>query len=400
GLAHCAGYLRSSEANLYAVCDAQPERLTGPGGTFDQGSMPDLKTLFSETERAASWEDLGVRTYQSLDEVLADPEIDMVSVCTPDYQHGEQALQVLEAGKHLLLEKPIALTRGAAAAVVAAGRDAEKRGIRAAVGYEFRVNPAVTAVRELVQSFTGTVRAFSLYHFRTPFKRDKWNQWIQREELSGGLIVEETSHWVDLARFIPRLEVSEVQCVTVDDIHRDFDYEDVAYINGRYENGGILQLSHALTGFDFNLTIQVHGTDGTVWCGLKDAPYTSLDYGQAHHLGLVAWGTSSDSPEDAHVRTFGPEVTEPESIRAYTEHFARTVEYGGAVACSLEDAQCALEISLDARESARQGGTPVAPAAAAHAGKRPDGARSPRRAPPGSPSSPARDGEVSKERPT
>ena len=354
GLAHCAGYLRSADARLHAVCDVQPERLTGPQGTFDQGSMLVLKTLFSEQELAASWEELGVRTYASLDDVLADPEIDIVSLCTPDYQHAEQAVKVLEAGKHLLLEKPVALTAADAARVVDAGREAERRGIRSAVGYEFRSNPAVTAMRELVQEFTGEVRAFSLYHFRTPFKRDKWNQWIQREELSGGLIVEETSHWVDLARFIPGLEIADVQCVTVDDIHGDFDYEDVAFINGRYRNGGILQLSHALTGFDFNLTIQVHGADGTVWCGLKDAPYTSLDYGQTHYLGLVAWGTSADSAEDAHVRTFGPEVTEPENIRAFTEEFARAVANDRAVPCPLEEAQRALEISLTARESARK----------------------------------------------
>ena len=356
GLAHCAGYMRSPHAELAAVCDLQAERLTGPAGTFGQGSMLVLKSLFTEEELAASWEQLGVRTVESLDEVLQDPDIDTVSLCTPDYQHGDQALQVLGAGKHLLLEKPVALTREAATRVVEAGGRAAAGGIRSGVGYEFRINPAILLLKELVASFTGEVRAFSLYHFRTPFKRDKWERWIEKEETSGGLIVEETSHWVDLARFIPGAEPRRIHCVTVDDIHSDFDYEDVAYINGEYDNAGILQISHGLTGFDFSLNIQVHGSKGTVWCGLKDAPYTSFDHGQTHHLGLVAWGTPDQDPESAHVRTFGYEVTEPENIRDCAAQFAEAVETGTAPACSLEEGSRALDISLLARESARQGG--------------------------------------------
>jgi predicted dehydrogenase len=359
GLAHCAGYMRSPHAELAAVCDLQTERLTGPAGTFNQGSMLVLKELFTERELAASWEELGVRTFDSLDELLRDPDIDIVSLCTPDYQHGEQALQVLAAGKHVLLEKPVALTREEAARVVEAGEKAAERGVRSGVGYEFRINPAILHLRELVPAFTGEVRAFSLNHFRTPFKRDKWEKWIQKEQTSGGLIVEETSHWVDLARFIPGLEPRRVHCVTVGDIHHDFDYEDIAYINGEYDNGGILQISHSLTGFDFSLNIQVHGTNGTAWCGLKDAPYTSFDDGQTHHLGIVAWGTSEQDPESAHVRTYGTEVTEPENIRDCAAQFAQAVEEGTDVACTLEAARRALHVSLSARESARHGGVVV-----------------------------------------
>ena len=109
-------------------------------------------------------------------------------------------------------------------------------------------------VRELVASgFTGEVEAFSLHHFRRPFKRDKWRHWIQSRRFSGGLIVEETCHWFDLLRFITGKEVASVQCRTTDRIHADFDFEDVAYIQGSLEGGGVFQIAHALSGFDFHL---------------------------------------------------------------------------------------------------------------------------------------------------
>lgn len=356
GLAHCAGYLGSSRARLRRVCDLQEERLSGPAGTFAQGSMTGLKTLFTAEELHASWEDLGVVTGNSLDEVLADPEIDIVSLCTPDYQHAEQALRVLAAGKHLLLEKPVALDMEGAGRVLEAAAEAGRHGIRSGVGYEFRLNPAIRALRELIPGVLGKPRAFSLHHFRTPFKRDKWEHWIQREELSGGLIVEETSHWFDLARYIVDREPKSLHCVTTGEIHQDFDYEDVAYINGTYEDGAILQLAHSLTGFDFSLVLQVHGTEGTAWCGLKESPYTSLDGGQTHHLGLLAWGPSGARPEEAHVRSFGEEATEPENIRDCAGQFAAAVAGEGDPLCSVAEGVRALELSLIARDSARAGG--------------------------------------------
>lgn len=356
GLAHCAGYLRSPHAGLRRVCDFQETRLSGPAGTFSQGSMTALKPLFSPEELDASWEDLGVVTGGSLDEVLADPEIDIVSLCTPDYQHAEQAIRVLEAGKHLLLEKPVALDMGEAGRVLEAAQAAGRRGVLSGVGYEFRLNPAIVALRGLIPGALGTPKAFSLHHFRTPFKRDKWEQWIQREELSGGLIVEETSHWFDLARYIVDREPKSLHCVTTGEIHEDFDYEDVAYINGSYEDGAVLQLAHSLTGFDFSLVLQVHGTEGTAWCGLKENSFTSLDAGQTHHLGLLAWGRAGAHPEEAHVRSFGEEATEPENIRDCAGQFAAAVAGEGDPLCSVAEGVRALELSLIARESARAGG--------------------------------------------
>ena len=114
GHAHCAGYLASPHATLAAVCDLMPERLARVSGTFDQGSMSDLRSLYPPEVLQQRWQDLGVSIYESLEEVLADESIQVISLCTPDHTHAELGARVLRAGRHLLLEKPLAISlRGA-----------------------------------------------------------------------------------------------------------------------------------------------------------------------------------------------------------------------------------------------------------------------------------------------
>jgi predicted dehydrogenase len=356
GMAHAAGYLDCDSARLHGVADLMPARRERVGGTFAQGSFADLRPLFDGAVLDKRWEELGARVYGDLEEVLADPEVEIVSLCTPDHLHVEHTEAVLAAGRHLLLEKPVALEPAAAARVLPTVRAAREAGLVIGVGYEFRRNPAVLRLRELVTGGElGEIAAFSLYHYRTPFRRDKWDHWIEKEELSGGLIVEETSHWLDLARFIPGKEIARVQTETTDRIHADFDYEDIAYINGRYSDGSVFQISHALTGFDFSIIIQLHGTEGSAWCGLKDARYSALDAGTSTHFGVVVRGPQNGRPTDGQIETFDASVTEPQNIRDFTRHFASCVGEATAPPVSYEGGMRCLEAAEAARRSAKTG---------------------------------------------
>jgi len=351
GHAHCAGYLESADAELVAVCDLMPERLARVAGTFEAGSMGELRQLYRQDVLDSRWEDLGVRTCTSAGQLLTDESIGIISLCTPDHMHAEWAARILAAGKHLLLEKPLALSLPEAERI---GAVLESAPGTFAVDYEFRLNPAVQQVRRLVdEGILGTVEAFTLYHFRRPFKRDKWHKWIQYRRSSGGLIVEETSHWLDLLRFITAKEVAELSCVSVDGIHRDFDYEDIAFIQGSLEGGGIFQLSHALSGFDFSLNLTVHGSEATAWCHLKDGIHNRLDGGQTRYCGLVAWGLPNRTPEHAHTVEYGLEVTEPFTIREYVKHFAHCVASGGRPPAGYEEARETLRLALWARDGQR-----------------------------------------------
>jgi len=353
GMAHVAGYLQSSQAELYAVCDLIPERLAKVRGTFDQGSMLCLEPLFDEKMLTGQWGDIGVKTFTSLDELLKDDAVDIISICTPDYLHAEHAEKAVRAGKHLLLEKPVDIRIEQAEKLHSVLESSEKL---FCLGYEFRVNPAVLKMKELADSgAVGSVEAFSLYHFRTPFRRDKWQSWIQQKEKSGGLIVEETCHWFDLARYITGKEVESLHCVTADGIHDDFDFEDIAYINGTYPEWGILQISHALTGFDFSLQLTLHGSNGTVWCGLKEESYSSLDDGKTDYLGIVSYGKPGGVPKDTEVFTWGEEATEPWNIMEMTKNFVACVAEERKPIADFSDGIESLKLSLLAGESARDG---------------------------------------------
>ena len=353
GMAHVAGYLKSENAELTLVADAWEPRRSRVGGTFDQGSMMVLRPLFSDAQVKMRWEDLGIRVVSDVSEVADDPEIELVSLCTPDYLHEEHALRLLESGKHLILEKPVALNLEGARRI---SRAADAAGRRVAVAYEFRRNPGVLALKELIGSGTlGEVRAFNLQHFRRPFRRDKWNKWIQEEEKSGGLIVEETSHWFDLARYLTGSEFASVYAVGSDGVHPDFDYEDLAFCQGRFRNGAAWQISHALTGFDFSFTIQIHGSAGTAWLGLKEEAYCSLDAGSSDYHGVLSWAPLNATPRDAIVRVWDSEAGEPESIRDNVVALVECFRRGEAFPNGLEDGIEALRVSLAARESCRTG---------------------------------------------
>jgi predicted dehydrogenase len=353
-MAHVAGYLESTHSELAAVCDLLPERRAALGGTFASGSMKVLEPLFRGKALDASWESMGIRCYTSLDELLADPSVDMISLCTPDYLHADHGIRVLEAGKHLLLEKPVDISMEKAAEL---GRAVDANGRYFAVAYEFRLHPAVLAMKRLADSGDlGEIAGFSLYHFRTPFRRDKWNKWIQSRSMSGGLIVEETCHWFDLARYITGLELESLSAVSNDRVHPDFDYEDIAFINGTYRNGAVMQISHSLTGHDFSLIIQLHGTRASAWCGMKEEESSSLDAFRTSHYALLSVGKPGGAPRDAELTTWGEEASEAFAIRKFTMEAARLAGTGGPSLCSFDEGREALRLSLQAVRSAAEGG--------------------------------------------
>lgn len=83
--------------------------------------------------------------------VIDDPEIDVVDICTPGDSHAEIAIAALDAGKHVLCEKPLANTVAEAEAMTAAAERAAARGIRSMVGFSYRRVPAIGYARSLVQ---------------------------------------------------------------------------------------------------------------------------------------------------------------------------------------------------------------------------------------------------------
>lgn len=121
GRTHLGAYRKAATAGfsnrLVAVCDADPARRSGApgaGGNFDTSDSEER--LFDPAE---------VRGYERPEELLADPDIELVSICTPTSTHVDLACGALAAGKHVLVEKPVALTVAEAERLAEAAVSAE-----------------------------------------------------------------------------------------------------------------------------------------------------------------------------------------------------------------------------------------------------------------------------------
>lgn len=158
------------------------------------GDRVRVKTVCSRsTGRAAKVaESVGAELTTEMEAVFGDPEIDVVDVCLPTYLHREAAERAFAAGKHVFLEKPIALTAEDADAIIAA---AERSGRFFMVGLVLRFWPEYVELhRRLAAGELGRPLAVSTYRLSPPAD---WADWFARVELSGGVPVDLLIHDFD-----------------------------------------------------------------------------------------------------------------------------------------------------------------------------------------------------------
>jgi len=158
------------------------------------GERVRVKTVAGRSpERAASVaEALGAEPTTDLERAITDPEIDAVDICLPTPLHREWVLRALEAGKHVFLEKPIALTAEDADAIVDA---AEASGRVFMVGLVLRFWPEyVELQRRLASGELGRPRSVSTHRLSPPID---WNDWMADPAQSGGVAVDMLVHDFD-----------------------------------------------------------------------------------------------------------------------------------------------------------------------------------------------------------
>ncbi|HEX2750280.1 MAG TPA: Gfo/Idh/MocA family oxidoreductase [Verrucomicrobiales bacterium] len=139
--------------------------------------------------------DFGVKAWDSVDDLLADKRVDLVYLATPPFTHGLTGLAALNAGKHLLVEKPLAVTMGAASELVAASR---ARGLVLSVNLMMRHSPLCQSVKTLIDS---NALGEPLHAHFVNDARDEIlppEHWFWDRDLSGGIFIEHGVHFFDL----------------------------------------------------------------------------------------------------------------------------------------------------------------------------------------------------------
>lgn len=164
-----------------------------------------------EAARARFAADFGARAYATAEELCADPDVDAVYVATPHQFHAQQAVLAARHGKHLLIEKPLALTLEDCAAIVAAARDA---GVHLVVGHSHSFDAPVQKLRALVQSGAfGTVRMINAINYTDYLYRPRRPEELDTGQ-GGGAVYNQAAHQVDVVRFIAGGLVTGVRAMT------------------------------------------------------------------------------------------------------------------------------------------------------------------------------------------
>lgn len=141
--------------------------------------------------------EVGGRYYETAEQLLSDPEIDAVSITVPTYLHRDLTLAALDAGKHVLVEKPLGLTVEDCTAI---SERAERSGRVVMVGHVLRFWPAYVRVVEIVEDgkLGLPVAAFAERLSSPP----RWSSWLGNPELSGGAVHDFHIHDLDVLNWI------------------------------------------------------------------------------------------------------------------------------------------------------------------------------------------------------
>jgi predicted dehydrogenase len=267
-----------------------------------------LGVLGSSPERGAARADaLGVpKAYASLDDLLADSAVDVVHVTSPNDLHVSQAAAALRAGKHVVCEKPLAMTAQESASLVEL---AARTGLVNATNFNIRYYPLNQHARALVaDGGLGDVRLVTGRYFQDwLLLQSDWN-WRLQPDRGGALraVGDIGSHWLDLMTFVTGQHVASViadlatfistrqeptgpvETFSTDrsseTVERDIATEDTATILLRFDGGarGAVSISQISPGRKNSLVYEIDGSDGAwawdserpdeAWIGHRERP--------------------------------------------------------------------------------------------------------------------------------
>ncbi len=281
GPTHAAALAALPDAELVAVADPVPARATAVAERFGVGSV-----------------------YPGLAELLADPAVDVVCLCTPSGLHADGAVAALAAGKHVVIEKPMDVTVAACDRVLAAQAAA---GLLVSVVSQHRFDPATERVKRLLDA--GTLGRLALVTadvkwYRTQAYYDE-GDWRGTWALDGGgALMNQGVHTVDLLLHLAgpvRTVYAQVRTAA----HDRIEVEDVAAATLTFASGAIGTLVATTAAFDgLPVRLDLFGTAGTAilegdavkLLKVRDAPHLdAAEPAAAHALSVAAGGTASAS---------------------------------------------------------------------------------------------------------
>ncbi len=265
GKRHSEMIRRNPDSQLIAVCDVLPKEKIGLDGITEA-------------------------YFTSIDDLLAaDLDIDVVNICTPNGYHAEYAIKALQAKKHVVLEKPIALTKLDAEKILFKSLEMSKHVFSV---MQNRYSPPSVWLKELVDNdILGDIYMVKLdCYWNRDDRYYKKGNWHGDAKLDGGTLFTQFSHFIDIMYWLFG-DVQNIRGNFADFNHKDLTaFEDSGVVTFDFINGGMGSLNYSTSIWDTNLesSITIIGEKGTVkvagqymnevtYCHIKDYVMPELD---------------------------------------------------------------------------------------------------------------------------
>lgn len=313
--AHHVGYVNAG-AEVVAICDVNESSLA---------------------RRGAEWK--VERRYTDYREMLADGGFDVLSIAAPTFLHHPATVAAAEAGKHVLVEKPMALDLSLADDMIRACREA---GVLLQVNHQLRSSAAANKAKELMDA--GAIGRTTYIRLRQAHDwggRGVRPSFATRASSGGGSLLDNGCHLMDLARYFGgRVHDVFAQVAT---LAYDVEVEDTAQVSMRFDDGALGSIEAAWTATGWEEGFWIYGTEGSLESTNRNGPAV------LRHSYRASPDTTWDVT-DVTTYAFAPTVG-----GAHTRHiaaFVQAVQGLRGVACTGHDGREAVRLVLAAYGSA------------------------------------------------
>lgn len=303
----------NNKAQLTAVCDAVPEKADALAKQYN------------------------AKAYYSVTDLLKDSSsFDVLSVCSPNGLHAEHSIMALNAGVHVLCEKPMALTVADCGRMIQA---AEKNNRRLFAIKQNRYNPPVAAVKQLIDDGKlGKINSIQLSCFWNRNEAYYANSWKGTKDLDGGTLYTQFSHFVDLLYWMVG-DVEEVQAMMGNYEHTNsIEFEDTGVVILRFANGAIGTINYTVNSYEKNMegSLTIFAEKGTVKIGGQYL--NELEYQQIEGMKI------ENLPEGNKPNNYGTYVGSMSNHNLVYDNVIEVLEKGASITTSAFEGLKTVEI--------------------------------------------------------
>ena len=318
---------QENKLDIVAICDIDPNCMEDKILKF---KLPDT-----------------IKQYTDYKVLLEKEKPELVAICTESGKHGAIALDCIEAGCNLIIEKPIALSLNEADEIIA---KAKEKGVKVCACHQNRFNKSVQKIRDAVEKHRFGKLLHGTAHIRWHRDREYYDRakWRGTWEQDGGALMNQCIHNIDLLRWLMGDDIVEVVGMTDNLTHDFIDAEDLGIALIRFANGsyGIVEGTTNIYPKNLEETLYLFGDKGTVKAG-----------GQSVNL-IEEWRFADllDDPEEVkatyhenppNVYGFGHKPLYADVIKAIKEDREPYI--------TAEDGRRALELVLAIYKSSKEG---------------------------------------------